>query len=314
MNGKSSPRSWNLPRALLPGLALFLFSGLSGRLNAQTVNIDDPHKQPALTPEAAQIAQQLGIAPLLQRLSSRDLADNFNSFESLGIHQAITERVVAASLEIDSANAVIDYELERIRSTRSSLQSNRDHAQNLLNVASFVTSGAVGVTSAALQFKSGTANLGNAIGVAGGAAGVILSVIAMHKQAGGTQPLGQSPRMLAAFFGRPPSAPEPIPSEYPAEVWAYLNSAAPAWHDGGTRREQLIAKWQREGRVEKNSVSSPEGPKVEYAVGEISNLGKLRIDGLNDRESMLLDVRVTISLMKRSLSEIVMSAATPELP
>jgi hypothetical protein len=125
---------------------------------------------------------------------------------------------------------------------------------------------------------------------------------------GGRRPLGDSPRMLARFFGRQPNATEAIPSVYPEEVWSYLNSAAPsnANNQSGivTRREQLIAKWRSEGRI--NQDGSPRGERrIESLSGNISQLRKLSINELDDRLTMLLDVRATVSLMKRGLSEIV---------
>jgi hypothetical protein len=115
--------------------------------------------------------------------------------------------------------------------------------------------------------------------------------------------------MLARFFGRQPAATEAIPSGYPEEVWAYLNSAAPSQPNPsplntGTRREQLIAKWRSEGRI--NQDASPKGERrIEAVSSNISQLRKLSINEMSDRVAMLLDVRATVSLMKRGLSEIV---------
>jgi hypothetical protein len=168
-----------------------------------------------------------------------------------------------------------------------------------------VSGGALGVVNTALQFKSSTANLGNAIGVGGGAASVVLSIVGIHKQGGGRRSLADSPRMLAAFFGRRPDAPEAIASDYPEEVWAYLNSATPAQPEMGTRREQLIAKWRRESRIEQDA--SPKGERrIESLSSNISHQRRLSIGDLSDRVAMLLDVRATLSLMKRDLREILL--------
>jgi hypothetical protein len=48
------------------------------------------------------------------------------SLETLALRQEITEKVMAARLDIDSVNADIDLETEQIRSIRSELQSRRD--------------------------------------------------------------------------------------------------------------------------------------------------------------------------------------------
>jgi hypothetical protein len=200
-------------------------------------------------------------------------------------------------------NAVIDAEMEQIRSIRSDLQSRRDKAQNIINIASIVTGGAFGAVTSALQFKPGTVNLGNGIGVAGGAGSVALSIVGIRKQAGSRRPLGDSPRMLARFFGREPDAAEAIQSVYPEEVWSYLNSAPPSQSNVEARREQLVAKWRSEGRIDQGA--SPRGEaRIESITRNISQIRRLDINELNDRVAMLLDVRATVSLMKLGLSEI----------
>ena len=301
---------------LLPSLifALLLLSCWGflrrGEVHVQASGAGQFGKNSSLDPSAQRVAEQIGVAPLLQRLGTEDRSQAERSVETLLMRQEISERVLGGSLDIDAANAVIDYEIERLRGIRMDLQSRRDHAQNIINIASFLTGGTLGVASSALQFNSSTANIGNGIGVAGGAASVALSVVGMHKQAAGTRTLADSPRMLAAFFGRAPAGPEPIPSEYPAVVWGYLNAAASS-QSPATRKDLLIEKWKREGHIEKDVPAGHAAPKTEFAMANVSQQRKLTIDKLSNRESMLLDVRASISLMKRDLSAIVSSVAGP---
>jgi hypothetical protein len=259
-----------------------------------------------LSPEAAQVAEEIGVAPLLKRLESLPGGPPSDrsrvSLESLVVRQEITEKVLSTSLDIDSVNAVIDSEVEQIRGIRADLQARRDKAQNIINIASIATGGVAGAITSAFQFKPSTVNLGNAIGVGGGAGSAVLSIVGMHMQ-GGRKSLGDSPRMLARFFGRQPEATEAIPSVYPEEVWSYLNSAPANQANPGTRREQLIVKWRSEGRI--NQDDSPKGKRrIEAASSNISELRKLSITEMSDRVAMLLDVRARVSLMKRGLSEI----------
>jgi hypothetical protein len=298
--------------ALVKLLCLVALLGISSILpaRAQTQQINSQEAGTSarqtlrLSTEAAQIAEEIGVAPLLDQLSSKRAAGSSINLESLAVRQEITEKVLAASLAVDSVNAVIDSEIEQIRSIRSDLQSRRDKAQNIINIASIVTGGAFGAVTSAMQFKPSTVNLGNGIGVAGGAGSVLLSIVGIHKQGGGRRSLGYSPRMLARFFGRSPDATEAIPSFYPEEVWSYLNATSPSQAKSGTRREQLITKWQSEGRIKQDGTSKNE-LKIESLSGNLSQTRRLNIDELSDRVAMLFDVRVTVSLMKRELSEIV---------
>ena len=303
---RDSGSNFWLVRPPIPGvLGLVLcLSGLCGVARAQGLAEQDRLQTAgALSPEASQVAEDIGVAKLLEGASSERDLDSTRAVKVLLLRQQITERVLSASLAIDGVNAVIDYEIEQNRSIRSDLQAKRDRAQNLINIASFVTSGASGVTSSALQFKSSTANIGNAIGIAGGGASVALSIVGIRKQAGGRQTLGESPRMLAAFFGRPPSAQDRIVSEYPKVVWRYLNSDAPEHRV--TRKEELIEKWRREGYIENGTRSNSEA-----AIGEFYHLRMLSIDEMSDRNSMLRDIRASVSLMKQNLSEILMHLST----
>jgi hypothetical protein len=296
-------------------LVVFLLAASTWPTAAQTQKISSPPETGAsanrnlrLSPEAAQVAEEIGVAPLLDQLSSQRAAGSPMNLELLAVRQEITERVLAASLDVDSVNAIIDSEVEQIRGIRADIQAKRDKAQNVINIASVLTGGIAGAITSAMQFKPSTVNLGNGIGVAGGAGSVVLSIVGMRMQ-GGRRSLGDSPRMLARFFGRQPAATEAIPSEYPEAVWSYLNSAAPSQPNNGTRREQLIAKWGSEDRIKQDS--SPKGARrIEYLSSNLSQVRKLSISDLDDRVAMLLDVRARVSLMKRGLSEIVRALST----
>jgi hypothetical protein len=289
---------------------LVMMSVLPLTAQAQTAGIGpEPTKAPVgqtlrLSPEAAQVADEIGVTLEIEKLKG-GTAKSPMSLETLVVRQNITEKVLAASLDVDSVNAIIDSEIEQIRAIRSDLQKQRDKAQNIINVASLVTGGVLGVVNTALQFSSKTANLGNGIGVGGGATSVVLTVVGI-RQRGGQRTLGDSPRMLARFFGRQPSASEAIPSAYPEDVWSYLNSTMPSEQTKGTRREQLIAKWRSENKLERDSSSKSER-HIDASSGNISQSRKLSISELDDHVAMLLDIRARVSLMKRELAEILRS-------
>jgi hypothetical protein len=281
----------------------------SQQINIQLKTGARPGPAMRLSDEASQLAEEIGVGQLLQRLerlTGATIAANSRvSLESLSLRQEITEKVLAASLDVDSVNAVIDAEVEQIRGLRADLQAKRDKAQNIINLASVFTGGVAGAITSAMQFKSSTVNLGNGIGVAGGAGSVFLSIVGMRIR-GGRGTLGDSPRMLARFFGRQPDATEAIQAAYPEEVWAYLNCSPP---NTATRREKLLEKWRSEGRI--NPDGSPKGERrVEVLSSNISKLRKLNINEMNDRVTMLLDVRAQVSLMKRGLVEIMRGLST----
>ena len=118
-----------------------------------------------LSPEAAQVASEINVAPVMARLYDDRVRSGKPTADTLVLRQEIMERVTAASLDIDSVNAVVDFEIEHVRAIRGRLQARRDKAQNLVNVASIFGGGVAGVVGTAMQFTARTANLGNAISV-----------------------------------------------------------------------------------------------------------------------------------------------------
>jgi hypothetical protein len=240
----------------------------------------------------------------LYQLPERDrgVGDGIMSLEALSLRQEISETVLSTSLDVDGVIAEIDNETAKLDSIRSELESKRDHAQKINNIASIVTGGALGVVGTALQFKSSTANLGNAIGLGGGGASVVLSVVGIYQQRGGQRTLANSPNMLAVFFDRKPE----FHSDYPTEVWTYLNAVRPLDPGAGTRRAQLTEEWKQSGRIDKTD--TPKGQdKIASLTSSISQKRGLSIDQIADREAMLADVKAEASLMKRDLSRLVLA-------
>jgi hypothetical protein len=262
-----------------------------------------------LSPEASQIADEIKVAPLMARLYEERARSGGPTADTLALRQEVLESVMAASLDVDSVNAVIDFEIEHVRAVRGQLQARRDKAQNLVNIASIFGGGVAGVVGTAMQFSARTANLGNAIGVGGGAGSVVLSLVGLHQQ-GGTSDLGNSPRILSRFSGHDPAAPEEVSSVFPLEVWTYLNSVpTDKTASGVTRRQQLMNKWQKEGKVDQDGLLKSELKlKAQGLLGK--QPPKLTISELDDVQAMLLDITASVSLMKRDLSDILRSLAT----
>jgi hypothetical protein len=170
---------------------------------------------------------------------------------------------------------------------------------HLLALANLVASTGVGAVGSALAFSNRTAIAGDAVSVAGGTAGVILSALGLRQQGGG-RPLGIAPNMLAPIFGRRPE----LRSVYPQDVWTYLNTAPAAdprvhvpWKD------ELIAEWVRLGRIgPPNALGSQK--KIDQLTSRIAEHTRLSIDLLNDRSAMLADLRARVCLMNRDLRDL----------
>jgi hypothetical protein len=266
---------------------------------------------PKLSPGAQEVATEIGVTPLIERLSRLPERDRGvggpMSLEALSLRQEITEAVLGASLEVDGVIAEIDNELAQISAIRADLEARRDRAIGLNTLANIIAGGATGVIGTALQFKNSTANLGNAIGVAGAGVSTVLSFIGLRQQRGGHRALGVAPNLLAKLFDKKPE----FHSDYPAEVWTYLNAVPPAEPGNETRRALLIKRWTDLGRIE--SIETPKGQsKIDSLTSSISQQRSLTIDLLNDRGAMLADVRAQVSLIKRDLSKLMLGLRSHE--
>ncbi len=135
----------------------------------------------------------------------------------------------------------------------------------------------------------------------------VLSLIGLRQQRGGHKALGVAPNLLARLFDKKPE----FHSDYPAEVWTYLNAVPPAESGKETRRAQLIKRWTELGRIE--SIETPKGQrKIELLTSSISQQRSLTIDVLDDRGAMLADVRAQVSLIKRDLSKLMLALRSRE--
>jgi hypothetical protein len=285
----------------------------------QTLTLEEPARvanprapntqQPKLSPGAEEVSSEIGVTPLIERLyrlPERGVGGTM-SLDALSLRQEITEAVVGASLEVDGVIAEIDSELAQINAIRTDLEARRDHAINLNTIANIVASGVTGVVGTALQFKNSTANLGNGIGVAGAGISTLLSLIGLRQQRGGHKALGVAPNLLARLFDKKPE----FHSDYPAEVWTYLNAVPPAEPGTATRRALLIKRWTELGRLE--PMETPKGQrKIELLTSSISQQRSLTIDVLDDRGAMLADVRAQVSLIKRDLSKLMLALRSRE--
>jgi len=270
----------------------------------------DCRPAPPLAADAEQIANKIGIMPPVQRLRELTSACNQSSaitVEELALHQRITEAVAMASLDVDAVVAEIDYERAQILEVRDVLMSAQTRKINLLSLANIVAGTGSGILTNAMQFSDRTALAGDAVGVGGGAAGVVLSILGLRVQ-GGKASLGIAPNMLAPLFGRPPE----LRSIYPQDVWAYLNTAPasdPRIHVPW--REELINQW-----VQQKRIGPPDAPasqkKIELLTSRITEHKRLPIDVLTDRTLMLVDLRARVGLMNRDLRDLL--GAVSQLP
>jgi hypothetical protein len=203
-----------------------------------------------LPPNALQMARIIGVESDIELLFSLAAAKRAEaapglSLEELALRQQITDAVVAASLDVDSVVAEIDYEREQFVELRSTLRARRDRAIGSTNLAVLAAGTGLGIVSGLLQFSKTTSDAGNGVGFAAGGVSTVFSLHGFRQVHGGRRPGWVLPNMLAAFFGQP----QEQHSDYPDIIWAYLNSVPPAAASQASRKQQMLTAWAAAGRI-----------------------------------------------------------------
>jgi hypothetical protein len=218
------------------------------------------------------------------------------------LREAIIQKVLAASLQVDASIAQIDNEIAQSNEVRGYLSDKRDKAVNRANLLSIVSGGTLGATSAGLQLPSGDNKASSVVGIAAGVLSSSLAISGIRAQKGSTRVFDFSSNMLAEFFDRPILG----DSRYDAIVWSFLNDVAPTDEGGLTRKERLIQTWITLKRTDPPSTAAGKN-KIDRVTSQPSDKLPLTIDDLEDRSAMLEDVRAKISFLKRDLAALLLS-------
>jgi len=306
---------WRIRCALSVAVSLFILSAVCAaqgdRSEATAPNpgstalLSQDGERSSLSPNALQLAEIIGVEPLIARLSAVTSTKDLNAepgsslVEELLLRQQIADSIVAASLDIDVVLNKIDYELEQTVELRSILLLQRERTIGSTNLAILAIGTGLGVISSTLSFTKGTSKAGDAVGISAGALSTLLWLRSYRQQRGVRRPAWVLPNMLAPFF----SDSEGLLSYYPSDVWTYLNSAPPGGTTQGSRREQLLAEWLAAGRIA--PLDSPESKeKIPLLTSTNGADRNLHLDLLSERGAMLADVRDRVSLMKHDLRDL----------
>lgn len=260
-----------------------------------------------IPPNALQVARIIGIDADVTRLSALPPAKDSGvapvpSLEELVLRQRITEAVVLASLDADSALGELGYEREQMVELRSILRARRDRAIGNTNLAVLAAGTGLGVVGGLLSLSKTTSETGNDISFAAGGISTFFSLRSFRQIRGGRRPGWVLPDMLAAFF----SQPEEQHSHYSEDVWAYLNSAPPGGDSKTTRKERLLENWKAANRL-----GPTDSPKVQSRITLLTSTNaadkRLDIELMNQRAAMLADVSDEIVQMKHDLADLLRS-------
>ena len=271
----------------------------------------------SISDNSRQLAEQLKLLPLLQRIQSlRGRVDPTN-FEptpaNISMSQQLTASTVAAMQIIDEANLAIDYVLGEMSAEQniyneilSTLTSDRDKTVFKTNAVSFITNGILWALAEALDIPTNRhPNYSTSSGTFGILAGVvpsIASVLALYQLNGKKEMSEKDPNMLSQVLGYP--AANEI--EYPKPVWEFL-TAVPAGDDSKkTRKDQLIDRWVSDKNIS-NFTDRNSQDQLDIMTAAAPHKKGLSIGTLNARQAMLQQLSAEILKMKRLLYELSMA-------
>ncbi len=265
-----------------------------------------------LTPQARQLADELGLRQLADRLHLLSEHEKHKhgtpmSPESTTLRLEIDEVVITSILQCQEVIAQIEAEISESYEVKSALEGKRDKAIKTNSRANIFGNGLLAGGGDLLQMPfetngdSRTELFGESVEGTGGLFAAFLGGYALHQNNGMKLSTGIEPNMLAKVFKRPTDA----DNEYPDVIWRYLNSVPPGSKNGATRRQLLIMRWEALGRIPpQNTVKGR--LYIRTLAGTIPENKTLTISLLDDRLAMLGDLRAEVSQIYKELLNVML--------
>lgn len=269
-----------------------------------------------LSPNSVQLANQLGLSPLIKRInllrssvneSRPDTLERIiarqNLSEALGSARQI---ILEADLAVDFAVAEINSEEQLYDELLSTYQSKANRNVQWANWASYYTNGALWAAGEGLDIptwkrpkysiSSGTTS------ILAGVVPSLFSLWAMRLSGGGKHSGKRHPNMLAQIF----DLPHDHEVDYPQQVWAFLQTAPADSQSARSRKDQLIDRWVEDNNIPKFTDRANKAETELLSATVDTNKG-VTIDLLQTRKVMLSQLSAEIGKMKRLLFELSMT-------
>ncbi len=273
--------------------------------------------QTGLSPNTLQLADTIGITPILSNIGNlrRKVADssNLSPVEKLTARQDLWDATLSGALliqktdlEIDYTLAEIDAEQEAYAEMLATYLNDRDKSLALTNAIGFISNGALWAVCEGLAiptFKQPRYAISS--GITGILAGIVPSAASMYamKQVSGKKRLSEvEPNMLAKIFDYKTD----LHIEYPRTVWEFMTQVPAGGPSTGTRRQQMIDSWISDANISAFTDRSSKS-QLDVLTASVSHKNGLSIDTLTARKVMLQKVSSEIMKMKRMLLEISMA-------
>ncbi|MBY0357254.1 MAG: hypothetical protein K2W82_04565 [Candidatus Obscuribacterales bacterium] len=262
----------------------------------------EPVAQTVLSGQALEAARLIGIETQVRRLIDLKNKGQFDK-DALRLQLAIVRKILTTGLELRTVSAKFDREITIEQQALDKLTNERDfvvaQTNNLnflqLTILATIIDGPLGQTRRERRILNG-----NRLNIVSGLTVGSLALIAFMEQRGGirhsTKP---EPNMLGQVLGLEPPSNEKLP----AFLWTYLNSVSPTAAGPLTRREQLLEYW-RNGKMLTIKIDKHCNKEKLSVLGPHHHWWSENIKLMNNRVTMLFDLRAMVDLLNTGLVEI----------
>ena len=267
----------------------------------------NPHSSD-LSPDAVQLANTLGLTEKLSKLKDlQKQAQQANGSTPMELRQDITESrieileiIEQARLDIDFVAAEIEEEQAAIEEVLKWYINERDERVTRANVNAFRTNGVLWAAAEAFtvpSYKYPRLSIPSGIlGIVAGLVPSMFSEIALRSGGGLHHERKAYPNMLCKFYDLPTSP----RTEYPESIWTHLN-LPPSGKDTRTRRAILMDHW-----IDNKNIRTLSQGVSKQKIDRIAGVDQtdISIDLLNDRASMLRELKAVVLQITRPLMEL----------
>ncbi len=240
------------------------------------------------SPDALQVAQVVGVIPLLNHIAAEPRASERYSLETVIQRQRLTELLLLTLFEITSATAELTCERDRADQVADRIDEIDGARIKRLTIASILFGGIAGIVSGGIGLAAGASIGGEAADVAGGVLASWFGVSALFTHS--EVDFRHDRNVLQEIWDDPPE-----PHIFSPVIWRYLHRA----HEeaGEAPREQVLRSWRQGGRLgEEGSADEQERRRLFFGPG-----GRYGATELHARASMLETLEASIRVLYEQL-------------
>lgn len=252
---------------------------------------DNASLSAGLSPKARQIAEIIGILPLVREIRTFETTENRLQAASqqrlLELRQSFSERMMTTFFEVSGLIGQIDCEAIRADQVANTLNEIRDQRAQRYEIIAIVGDALVGVAGGALAL--GVSETASAIAdIFGGNLAVGFGLAAGITEE--EHEFRDPQNFLRDLWEAPPK-----PAVFPETVWRFLNWPSDKKVAYPTIRQELIAEWQDDGFIAKA------GTKDRRTTLLFGSGGVYEIEDLRARAQMLEELKTYVNRMVQQL-------------